>query len=142
MSDALIRATLEAALFAVAGFPDASHRALENEEFDPPADELWARITHFWGAETLGSLPAAGGTLWRYGIVNLGLFSPLLAGPAASDTLAQAIRTAFPARRTFSIGGRRLEVTDSRRWNGRRDPGGPLWHVPVDISWKMRALNP
>jgi hypothetical protein len=140
--DTDIRTALETPLFAVTGFPDSDHRALENADYEPIINEAWARVTHFWGREWLGSLPAAGGTLWRSGILSIGLFFPLLNGPADSDTLAQAVRDALRAGKPLSVGGRALEVRENRRGQGRRDPGGKWWHVPIDVEWRLRALNP
>lgn len=140
--DTDIRTAIETALFAVTGFPDADHRALENTTFEPVIGEPWVRVTYFWGREWLGSLPAAGGTLWRSGLVNVGLFYPLEDGPGDSDTLAQAIRDALPAKKALSVGGRALEIRENRRSEGRRDPGGKWWHVSVDIEWRLRAANP
>lgn len=142
MSDATIRAALDAAIFAVTGFPDASHRALEDDSYDPAIGEPWARISHLWGPETLGTLPASGGTLWRLGLVKIGLFFPLLGGSSGGDTLAQAIKDAFPAGRSIAVGGRALQIVSSRRWDGGRDADGPWYLVPVDLSWRMRATNP
>lgn len=140
--DGDIRTALEAALFAVTGFPDSAHRAMDNVEFVPVIPEPWARVTHFWGREWLGSLPASGGTLWRSGLLTIGLFFPLLNGPGDSDTLAQAIRDAFPAGKSFSVGGRALQVREGRRSQGRPDPGGAWWHLSIDIEWRLRAINP
>lgn len=39
-TDAEIRAALLAALATVPGFPDAEHRAFENEIYDPEPDEV------------------------------------------------------------------------------------------------------
>lgn len=140
--DADIRTALETPLFAVTGFPDADHRALENVEFEKTIGVPWARVTHFWGREWLGSLPAAGGTLWRTGLLNVGLFFPLLKGPGDSDTLAQAIRDALPTKKALSVAGRALEIRENRRSNGSKDPAGNWWHVSIDVEWRMRASNP
>lgn len=141
VTDADIRVALETPLFAVSGFPDADHRELENTEFEPTVGESWVRVTHFFGLETLGTLPASGGTQWRRGILSLGLFYPILESTTATDALAQAIRDALPPGKTLAVVGRTLSITENRRGNGRRDPRN-YWHVPVDIIWKLRAVNP
>lgn len=141
--DTDIRTALETPLFAVAGFPDVDHRAMEAVAFEAASvTEAWARITHFWGQRQLGTLPASGGTLWISGILSVLLLFPVGVGTVDSDTLSDAIGTALPAGKTIGVGGRKLEITECRRGRGMLDPGKAFWNVPIDIFWKFRAQNP
>ena len=139
--DTDLKTTIESRLFAVSGFPDANHRAIEDASFVPPdASSTWAVIHHRLGAEQLKTLPASGGRLWKFGFSQVDLMVPLEAGRGALDTLADAVRAAFPARLMLSVGGIGLEVRASQR-SGMQRRGGWLWDH-VDIYWTLRATNP
>ena len=139
--DTDLKATIESRLFAVSGFPDANHRAIEDETFGPPdLSTAWAAVYHRLGVEQLKTLPASGGRLWKFGFTQVDLNVPFEAGRASLDTLADAIRAAFPARLMLSVGGIGLEVRSSQRFGMQRRSGW-LWDH-VDIYWTLRATNP
>jgi hypothetical protein len=139
MSDAAIRSALQTLLYTVSGFPDASHRALENVAYQPAPTESWARIALIFGTEQLGSIPSASALLWREGFLSVGLDVPLESGIATVDTLAQSIRDTFALDTKITVLGRSLTIRRFQRWPGVRDKN--RWHVLVDIGWRYQAVN-
>lgn len=139
--DTTLKLTVESRLFAVSGFPDADHRAIEDAAFEPPdATTTWAVVFHRFGTEELKTLPASGGRLWKYGFTQVDLNVALESGRGALDTLADAVRDAFPAKLIFAVGSIGLEVRFAQR-AGIEQRKGWLWDH-IDIYWKLRAANP
>jgi hypothetical protein len=140
MSDAAIRAALEAQLYTAAGFPDASHRALENQSYQPEPLETWARIAVLFTDAELGTLPASGAVRWRTGFLSVGVDYAVGTGLAATDTLVEAIFAAFPLALTLTVAGHPLTVRRQARGPGFRDR--TRWQTVVDIYWLYRGVNP
>jgi len=145
--DTDLKTAIETRLFAIAGMPDADHRALENAAaadpdtgYEPTPGEPWVRVTHRFGIEQLMTLPAVGGRLWKYGFTQVDAFFPTLEGCAALDTLMDAIRASFAPELTLSVSGLVLRIRSSQRWGGERD--GNWWWDHADIYWQFRAVNP
>lgn len=139
--DTDLKTAIETRLFAVSGFPDAEHRAIEDETFEPPdASTVWSVVYHRFGTEQLMTVPAAGGQLWKYGFTQVDLNAPPEGGRGALDTLADAVRAAFPARLRLPVGARGLETRVSQR-AGISRRGAWLWDH-IDIYWVLRAVNP
>src|ERR1041385_5494338 len=137
--DADLVAAIEDRLFTVVdGLPDEQHRRMENQHYDPIADEAWLRVTHKFGIEGVTTLPASGGRLVKTGFTQVDLFMPLGEGREQLDSLMDAVRDAFPARLPISVNGLKCEVQYSRRWGGQRD-GAWFWDH-VDIVWVFRAV--
>jgi len=127
-----IRAALESEIGNIPGIPAAAQRAWENARFEPTVGTTWVRMQ----LEPLEQRPAVRGSspqMLYEGLFVVTAFSPQKEGPAAAETLADAIRGAFTVDDTFTAGTTTVRIRYAERDSGFSD--GPWFGIPVYISW-------
>lgn len=129
-----IRAALESEIANISGIPSASNRAWENARFEPATDPMttWIQMR----LDPLESRPAVRGInpqILYEGLFTVTIFAPQKTGPAAAETLADAIRDAYTVNDTFTSGSTTVRIRYSERDPGFSD--GPWFAIPVVVSW-------
>ena len=83
----------------VAGWGATSAYTFDNENFDPPTEAVWARVTVRHGGRAQESLGPTGGRKFESdGSVIIQCFAPLDSGAALADTLALVAQGIFEGK--------------------------------------------
>lgn len=125
-----IRATMRAIFEAVAGIPGVGYRAYENLAFKPAEGNAWIRETLMPADQSL----SANKELWAKGIYQLDYFVPIGSGTKIYEDVADAIIAAFAPATTLN---NLVKIVKSYRKQGRPDPNGAWYHIPILIHYDV-----
>lgn len=129
-----IRAALESQVSSVSGIPSAANRAWQNVRFEPTTGTTWVRMTLNPSRRRPQDVTATG--LQRYdGLFLVDVFAPEANGPAAAETLADAVVDSFEAGTVLSSGGQTIEI-EWAEISTSAVADSPWFQVPITIKWK------
>ena len=124
-----IRAALETHLSSVTGLPQVAY---ENVPFNPTTGVSYIQVFYI----PTSRRPAVRGTSpqQRYeGIFAINCYAPEGSGPAAAETIAENVMTAFEATTSITLNNITVSIDYSEVEQGLLD--SPWFMVPVNIGW-------
>lgn len=127
-----IRQAFRRAIENVASIP--VNQAWENISFNPIEGESWIRETFLPGSKRLSANKELSGV----GIMQFDLFWPVGSGTKEVENVATDIEEYFePARVIENL----VRVDACSALNGRKDPGGAWYHIPVRIEYTVFSIT-